>query len=73
VSTTLNGLASIRAYGAQSSFEHQFHAYLNDHSATWFLYVASSKAMGLYVDYIATAYLVIITFSVMLTNGIEID
>lgn len=31
VSTTINGLASIRAYGAQEQFERTFYSYQNDH------------------------------------------
>ncbi|CAG2177332.1 unnamed protein product, partial [Oppiella nova] len=34
VSTTLNGLDSVRAYGAQEAFEHQYYIYQNDHTAT---------------------------------------
>jgi len=69
VSTTINGLASIRAYGAQAAFEKQFYAYQNDHSATWFIFVSSSRAMGLLMDWISTFYIIIITVSVMMSTG----
>ncbi|CAG2107853.1 unnamed protein product [Medioppia subpectinata] len=45
VSTTLNGLASIRAYGAQQAFRNQFYTYQNDHSATWFVLLGASPLM----------------------------
>ena len=69
MSTTINGLASIRAYGAQKSFEEQFYTYQNDHSATWFIFISSSRAIGLIMDWISTLYIFIITVSVMLSTG----
>ena len=69
VSTTINGLASIRAYGAQSAFEKQFYMYQNDHTATWFLFISSSRAMGLVVDWICIIFNIIIIVVVMVSKG----
>ena len=71
VSTTIAGLASIRAYGAQAQFERQFYNYQNDHSATWFIFISSSRAMGLMMDWISTLYICIITLVVMLSGSIQ--
>ncbi|CAG2107663.1 unnamed protein product, partial [Medioppia subpectinata] len=65
VSTTLNGLASVRAYGAQEVFERQFYVYQDDHSATWFLFVCSSRALGLITDWLCIAYIVSISVVIM--------
>ncbi|CAG2164890.1 unnamed protein product, partial [Oppiella nova] len=65
VSTTLNGLASVRAYGAQKAFEKQFYVYQDDHSATWFLFVCSSRALGLVTDYLCIVYIVAISTVLM--------
>ena len=65
VSTTLNGLASVRAYGAQEAFERQYYVYQNDHTATWFLFVCTSRAMSLIMDAICVAYLVAIAVVMM--------
>ncbi|CAG2105923.1 unnamed protein product, partial [Medioppia subpectinata] len=45
VSTTFNGLASVRAFGAQEMFEKQFYVYQDDHSATWMLVNTASRLM----------------------------
>ncbi|CAG2164137.1 unnamed protein product [Oppiella nova] len=65
VSTTLNGIASIRAYGAQQAFEKQLYVYLDDHSATWFLFMCASRSLGMVLDWLCIAYLVIISVVLM--------
>ena len=63
----MNGLASIRAYGAQEAFERQFYHYLNDHSGIWYHYLSFSKFIGIIIDWIVVSYVVTITVSIMLT------
>ncbi|CAG2172916.1 unnamed protein product, partial [Oppiella nova] len=65
VSTTLNGLDSVRAYGAQEAFEHQYYIYQNDHTATWFLFACASRTLSLITDWICVAYLVAIAVVMM--------
>ncbi|CAG2177781.1 unnamed protein product, partial [Oppiella nova] len=65
VSTTLNGLASVRAYGAQEAFERQYYVYQNDHNATWFLFACTSRALGLILDWVCVGYLVVIAVVMM--------
>ena len=65
VSTTLNGLDSVRAYGAQEAFERQYYIYQNDHTATWFLFVCASRTLSLITDWICVAYLVVIAVVMM--------
>ncbi|CAG2176224.1 unnamed protein product, partial [Oppiella nova] len=65
VSTTLNGLASVRAYGAQEAFERQYYVYQNDHNATWFLFACTSRALGLILDWVCVGYLVAIAVVMM--------
>ncbi|CAG2120689.1 unnamed protein product, partial [Medioppia subpectinata] len=60
VSTTFNGLASVRAFGAQEVFEKQFYVYQDDHSATWMLVTNSSYAFALIIDGLCFVYTVII-------------
>ena len=71
VATTINGLASIRAYGAQGEFRRQWFRYQNDHSACWFLFLSSSRAIGLVIDWVCIIFNVIIVVAVMLSNGKE--
>ncbi|CAG2180102.1 unnamed protein product, partial [Oppiella nova] len=65
VSTTLNGLASIRAYGAQQAFRDQYYTYQNDHSATWFVFLGASRTLGLLADWLCVAYLAAIAAVLM--------
>ncbi|CAG2164889.1 unnamed protein product, partial [Oppiella nova] len=65
VSTTLHGLSSIRAYGAQQMFEKQLYVYLDDHSATWFLFICASRSLGMVVDWLCVLYLVTISVVLM--------
>ncbi|CAG2164129.1 unnamed protein product [Oppiella nova] len=65
VSTTLHGLSSIRAYGAQQTFENQLYVYLDDHSATWFLFICASRSLGMVVDWLCVLYLVTISVVLM--------
>ncbi|XP_075590754.1 ATP-binding cassette sub-family C member 4 isoform X2 [Dermatophagoides farinae] len=71
ISTTINGLASIRAFGVQEAFERQFFIYQNDHSATWFLFISSSRCMGLMVDWISTIYIAAISFVIMISKDLQ--
>ena len=69
VSTTVNGLVSIRAYRAEDTFEQNFFVHLNDHSSVWFMYLSTSRAMGLIIDWISTAYITVISVTIMLSDG----
>ncbi|CAG2117151.1 unnamed protein product, partial [Medioppia subpectinata] len=65
VSTTLNGLASIRAYGAQQAFRNQYYTYQNDHSATWFVLLGASRTLGLIADWLCVIYLAAVAAVIM--------
>ncbi|CAG2111114.1 unnamed protein product, partial [Medioppia subpectinata] len=59
VSTTFNGLTSVRAFGAQEMFKQQFYVYQDDHSATWMLVITANRAFGLIIDGLCFLYTVI--------------
>ncbi|CAG2177963.1 unnamed protein product, partial [Oppiella nova] len=65
VSTTISGLASVRAYGAQEAFERQFYVYQNDHSATWFTFLGTSRGLGWTIDWFCVLYIVMIAVVLM--------
>ena len=69
VSNTINGLASIRAFGAQKTFEKQFYGYQNDHTSMWFLFIATSRTMGIAMEAICALYILVITLTVMVTKS----
>ncbi|CAG2163513.1 unnamed protein product [Oppiella nova] len=47
MTTTLNGLATIRAFKAQHMFMQQYYRYQNDHTSTYFMCFSASRALGL--------------------------
>lgn len=68
----MNGLTTIRALGAQSSFIEQFNKYQDLHSSGHFLYLSITRAFGYWLDCCCIVYLAIITFSIILfqdSNG----
>lgn len=71
ITNTINGLASIRAFGAQESFVKQFYAYQNDHTSMWFLFIATSRAMGITMEIICSLYILIISVVVMFSEGMN--
>lgn len=68
VTTTINGLASIRAYGAQADFERAFTAYQNDQTSTWFLFIASSRMVGYVMDLCCALFIFAITLVVLFSG-----
>ncbi|CAG2110355.1 unnamed protein product, partial [Medioppia subpectinata] len=65
VSTTLNGLASVRAYGAQVEFEKQYTIYQDDHTAMWFMYLCTTRMLAIVMDWFSVVYLVIVSVVLM--------
>ncbi|KAJ6216249.1 hypothetical protein RDWZM_007406 [Blomia tropicalis] len=63
---TLNGLATIRAFEAQSLFIDQYYHYQNDHTATYFMCFASSRLLGLCMDIICIAYISCVAIFLMI-------
>ncbi|CAG2110820.1 unnamed protein product, partial [Medioppia subpectinata] len=71
VNTTLCGLTSIRAFGAQHMFERQFEVHQNDNTSTNFLIIFTSRALGVLMDTICILYLIsIITYIMISSNEI---
>ncbi|KAI1287408.1 ATP-binding cassette sub-family C member 4 [Halotydeus destructor] len=66
VSNTVIGLTTIRAFGSENSFKKIFFHHLNDHSGTWHLYLATSRNLGLFMDWTCLAYIIAVIFVIML-------
>ena len=50
LSTSLDGLTSIKAFKKQKQFEKRFDAHQNDHSSAWFFYIATGRWLLFYMD-----------------------
>ncbi|XP_037952862.1 probable multidrug resistance-associated protein lethal(2)03659 [Teleopsis dalmanni] len=60
---SLNGLATIRAFGAQQILIHEFDNYQDVHSSGYFMFLATSRAFGYWLDCFCVLYIAIITLS----------
>lgn len=68
LSTSLYGLPTIRAFGAQQMFQSQFEAYLDLHSSVWYLFLASTRWLGIVVDWLAIIFVTVVIFNCLLNR-----
>lgn len=68
LNATLQGLTTIRAYGAQEVLGKEFDKHQDYHSSAWFMYIAASSAFGFYLDVLCFIFTTVVTFS-FLTFG----
>nr|CAH7718236.1 unnamed protein product [Callosobruchus chinensis] len=61
-SSTLYGLTTIRSSKAEKIITKEFDTLQDQHTSTWFLYLASSETFGFYLDIISTMFLAFVTF-----------
>ncbi|EFA04157.2 ATP-binding cassette sub-family C member 4 [Tribolium castaneum] len=66
VSASLYGLPTIRAASAQNMIIKEFDLLQDQHTGSWFMFIASSEAFGLYLDIISTVFLAIVTYQFLI-------
>ncbi|KAI8498944.1 Multidrug resistance-associated protein 4, partial [Branchiostoma belcheri] len=72
LSATLQGLWTIRAFGAQESFQQEFHAHQDLHSEAWFLFLAASRWFGIRMDWLAAIFIIAVAFcSVLAAQSLD--
>lgn len=68
VSASLSGLTTIRASGAQVMITKEFDSLQDQHTAAWFLFLATSEAFGFYLDIISIFFLAVLTFQFLILD-----
>ncbi|XP_065895722.1 ATP-binding cassette sub-family C member 4-like [Dysidea avara] len=63
ISSTIQGLSTIRAYKEEEKFSKDLHCYLDEHTKGWYLYIATNRWFGMRIDLISAIFLAIVTFS----------
>ncbi|EDW59850.1 probable multidrug resistance-associated protein lethal(2)03659 [Drosophila virilis] len=63
LSTSLNGLTTIRALGAQKALIAEFDNLQDLHSSGYYTFLSTSRAFGYYVDFFCTLYTIIIVLN----------
>jgi len=72
LSTSLYGLTTIRAFHAEDQFATAFDRHQDVHSATFYLFLATARWLGILVDWLSVAYIAAVAYSFLLFNkGIQ--
>jgi hypothetical protein len=66
VSASLYGLPTIRSANAQGMIINEFDSLQDQHSGSWFLFIASSETFGFYLDIISMVFLTIVTYQFLI-------
>ncbi|KAM6945310.1 ATP-binding cassette sub-family C member 4-like [Aplochiton taeniatus] len=69
LSSSLQGLWTIRAFRAEERFQNTFDAHQNLHSEAWFLFLVTSRWFALWLDGMCAIFFTIATFSCILLRG----
>lgn len=68
LNATLNGLTTIRAFGAQNILRNEFDKHQDCHTSAWFMFIAASSSFGLYMDMLCFVFITLITFSFLIVG-----
>lgn len=68
MSTTMHGLTTIRAFKAEEMLIQEFDCTQDNHSSAWFIFIASSRAFGFWLDTICIIFIAGVVFSLLTFN-----
>lgn len=70
INSSLHGLATIRAFGAQKLLKKEFNNYQDTNSSAHYTFLGCSNTFGFWVDVICGIYITLVTCSFLLVEGI---
>ncbi|RZC33451.1 multidrug resistance-associated protein, partial [Asbolus verrucosus] len=68
MTASMYGLSTIRAFSAQEILVKEFDEYQDNHSAAWFLFIASNRCFGFWLDIICIIFFTVAIFILMYFN-----
>ena len=63
LSSTMMGLTTVRAHKCQSICQQVFDDSQNIHSSTWFMFLATTRWFGMWLDWMCAIYVACVTFA----------
>lgn len=69
LSASLNGLTTIRSFGAQPILIKEFDKIQDQHSSAFYLFIATSRAFGFWLDLFCVLYIAVVTISFFIFGG----
>jgi len=69
LSTSLQGLTTIRAFSAQPLLRAEFDRQQDLHSSAWFAFISATRWFGVWLDWIVVIYLALVVYSFLVLGG----
>ncbi|XP_066581201.1 probable multidrug resistance-associated protein lethal(2)03659 [Prorops nasuta] len=69
LNATMQGLPTIRAFGAGEILVKEFDRHQDLHSSAWYIFIASSRAFGFWLDIFCLVYITLVTLSFLVFGG----
>ncbi|KYN44462.1 hypothetical protein ALC56_01160 [Trachymyrmex septentrionalis] len=69
LSATLQGLSTIRAFGAEAILTKEFDNYQDIHSSAWYIFISTSRAFGFWLDVFCVLYITLVTLSFLVLDN----
>ncbi|XP_076244312.1 putative multidrug resistance-associated protein lethal(2)03659 isoform X2 [Calliopsis andreniformis] len=68
LNATLQGLPTIRAFEAGEILTKEFDQHQDLHSSAWYIFIASSRAFGFWLDIFCVIYIILVTYSFLVLS-----
>ncbi|XP_018565523.1 probable multidrug resistance-associated protein lethal(2)03659 isoform X2 [Anoplophora glabripennis] len=65
LSASLQGLTTIRAFGAQEILKREFDNYQNKNTSPYYIFVAANRTFGFWLDFHCVVYIALVTISIL--------
>ncbi len=71
MSTTLQGLPTIRGYKTQDILTQEFHGHQDLHSEAWCLFLSTNRWFAIRLDWLCAAFVIAVSFCSILASDSE--